>query len=100
MPSLTRSGDVVEHRWSEHLGPYCTALTLPGILLAASSACDEQAHSSDALHEGGLARPQHLVDQAVLDGRLGGENLVALNVTPDVPDRPAGVVGDHPLGRE
>src|SRR6185436_12291745 len=46
---------------------------------------------------GPLARLEHRVDQAVLDGRLRGEDLVALDVAADLFDGLAGVVADHLL---
>src|SRR6185436_18828961 len=42
-----------------------------------------------------LARLDHGVEQAVVDGLLGGEDLVALDVPAHLLDRPTAVVGDH-----
>src|SRR5215211_964632 len=46
---------------------------------------------------GPLAGLEHRVDEAVLDGRLGGEDLVALDVAADLLDALARVVADHLL---
>src|SRR4051794_30193685 len=53
--------------------------------------------ASSGQDRGLLARVEHRVDQAVLDGRLGGEDLVALDVVADLLNGLAAVVADHPL---
>src|SRR4051794_31310747 len=44
---------------------------------------------------GGLARLEDRVDEAVLDGALGRQDLVALDVAADLFNRPARVIADH-----
>src|SRR3954453_8665180 len=53
--------------------------------------------SSSGERRDGLARLDHRVDQAVLDGLLGGPDLGTLDVVADLLDRAAAVVADHLL---
>src|SRR5690625_5236805 len=89
-----RSGPV---RRVRRAGGHTSACVLDGTPRWAHTSRSEPACIAPMLRSRSLERLQNLIDEAVLDRALRGEDLVALDVATDLLDRLSGVLGDHPL---